>query len=297
MSDSEEIVKDEAESPGPILLRQNVPLEAYKPRVYLSGFPKAGLHMLEQMVRVLVSPATVGTGGSQWLGTYKWHSFSMIWQNMRQVLWRMSCLERGTYLMGHAGYDKRLARLLKYANIGHIFIYRDLRDIAVSQAHHIYDVGENRAHWQHEHKDLYRMLGSFDATLLAVIEGLGPYPGVVERWVEYAPWLKNKQVLALRYEDLLGQTIEMAVKILVYLMKNATDLLEGNRFGIDMDPEDAARLTKKMAASTVIPSPTFRRGVAGGWRDEFTPEHVEAFKKSDPNGWLVRLGYEQDGDW
>jgi hypothetical protein len=199
--------------------------------------------------------------------------------------------------MGHAGYDKRLARLLKYANIGHIFIYRDLRDIAVSQAHHIHDESKGQAHWQHAHKDLYRMLGSFDATLLAVIEGLGPYPGVVERWGEYAPWLKNKQVLALRYEDLLDQMIEMAVKILVYLMKNATDLLEGHKFGIDMDPEDAARLAKRMAASTIVPSPTFRRGVAGGWRDEFTSEHVEAFKRSDPDGVLMELGFETDPDW
>ena len=62
---------------APILLRQYVPLEAYKPRVYLNGFPKAGLHMLEQMAGVLLGASTLGTNNSPWLGTYLWHSWSM----------------------------------------------------------------------------------------------------------------------------------------------------------------------------------------------------------------------------
>ena len=64
----------------PILLRQAVPITAYKPRAYLNGFPKAGLHLLEQMVGIMLGRGDVGTGGSQWLGTYKWNSWSMIWQ-------------------------------------------------------------------------------------------------------------------------------------------------------------------------------------------------------------------------
>ena len=64
-----------------------------------------------------------------------------------------------------------------------------------------------------------------------------------------------------------------------------------------MDPEDVKRLAERMVKATQSPSPTFRKGKTGGWRDEFKPEHVAAFKRSDPDGWLVRLGYEGDGGW
>ena len=279
----------------PILLRQYVPLEAYKPRVYLNGFPKAGLHMLEQMVGVLISSSTVGTNGTSWLGTYRWHSFSMEWQKMKQYLWRMSCLEKGRYLMGHSGYKKQIARLLRYANIGHIFLYRDLRDIAVSQAHHIWD--EDRDNWRHEHKDLYRMLGSYEAVLLAVIEGLGPYPGVVERWAEYAPWLENKDAFHVTFAQMRNDTERTAGAIILYLLKRATKLLEGNNFGIEMAPEDVKCLSEKMSSAVKKPSGTIRRGVVGSWRDEFQPQHVEAFRRSDPTGWLLKLGFEKDPNW
>lgn len=54
-------------------------------------------------------------------------------------------------------------------------------------------------------------------------------------------------------------------------------------------------------------SPTFRKGKAGGWREEFTPEAIQAFKEQDERwaneygleegSWLVHLGYEQGMDW
>ena len=273
----------------PILLRQYVPLEAYKPRVYLNGFPKAGLHMLEQMVKVMLAPSTTGTNGSPWLGTYKWHSWVKEWQKLDQYLWRMSCLERGTYMMGHSGYHKKIRRLMDYANIGHIFLYRDLRDVAVSQAHHIMD--ENGNGWAHEHKDLYRMLGGFDEALLAVIKGLGPYPGVVARWEEYAPWCEAEGTLVITYEQMRSEPERTAGAIILYLLKRATRLLEGNNFGVEMAPEDVRKLAARMVEATGKPSGTFRKGVVGGWRDEFKPQHIEEFKRSDPDGWLERLGH------
>lgn len=277
-----------------ILLRQSVPLSAYKPRVYLNGFPKAGLHFLEKMVGVLVSPSTVGTGGSQWLGTYKWHSWSMIWQDLRRYLWRVSCLERGCYLMGHSAYHEDIERMFCYGNIGHIFVYRDFRDIAVSQAHHIMDEGQDI--WQHAHKDVYRMMG-YDEALLAVIEGMGPYPGVMERWTEYAPWLEANDVLVFRYAQLRENPNRCAGQIILYLLRKATELLEGNIFGVEMDPEDIRGLAEEMVREAEGGSTTFRKGIVGGWREEFKPEHIEAFKRTDQAGWLVKLGFEQDPDW
>ena len=281
-------------SDRPILLQQGVPLLSYRPRALLNGFPKAGLHMLEQMVRVILAPSQVGRGGSPWIGTYKWSGWSMLWQDMRHYLWRLSCLERGTYLKGHNGYHADIANLLRYGNIAHIFLFRDLRDVAVSQAHHIWD---KNTRWQHEHKDLYRALGSYDAVLMAVIEGLGPYPGVVERWAEYAPWLENEHALRLEYSQMRGNMEKAARVIALFLIQKATELLEGANYGVEIAHEEMDKLAKRMVAAAEQPSLTLRKGVSGGWQDDFTEAHIEAFKRSDKDGWLVRLGFEENEDW
>lgn len=268
---------------------------AYQPRAYITAMPKAGLHMLEQMVAVLLSKSDVGGRGTQWLGTYTRNSWTMHWRDIRNYLWRMSCLERGHYLMGHAGYHEDTANMLRYGNIGHIFLHRDFRDIAVSQAHHIWDEGHPEL--EHQHKDVYRMLGSFDAVLLAVIEGLGPYPGVMERWAEYAPWLEDEETLVLEYGKMLANPKRAAAGIVVYLLKKATEFLDNNDFGVDISAENLVKVSEQMTEATKEKSTTFRKGVAGGWRDEFKPEHVEAFKATDVDGWLVKLGYEEGQEW
>ena len=104
-------------------------------------------------------------------------------------------------------------------------------------------------------------------------------------------------MLALKFEDMRANPEVNAARIILRLVKTATERLEGNDFGVEMDPEDVKKLAGRMVEATQTPSPTFRKGQAGGWRDEFKPEHVEAFKRSDPDGWLVTLGYEQVEDW
>jgi len=44
-------------------------------------------------------------------------------------------------------------------------------------------------------------------------------------------------------------------------------------------------------------SPTFRKGTAGQWQEAFTDEHKRLFKATDTNGWLVKLGYEDNEGW
>jgi hypothetical protein len=283
--------------PAQLFLRQYVPIGTYKPRMMLNGFPKAGLHLLELMARPLINPSDVGRNGSQWIGTFKWHSWTNEWQNMRRYLWRASCLERGTYLMGHSAYHQDIEKLFYYANIGHIFIYRDLRDVAVSQTHHILDDG--RPNLQHAHKDLYKMLGGFDEALTAVIAGMGPYPGIVERWEPYAPWLARESVLCIKYEDAIAEPHKIAGQIIGAMMNNATDLLEGGAFKFELDENTFNALAEQMVVSgqqTQI-STTYRQGKAGSWRDVFTDEHKMLFKKHDPDNWLIRLNYEENEDW
>ena len=45
------------------------------------------------------------------------------------------------------------------------------------------------------------------------------------------------------------------------------------------------------------PSPTFRKGNSGEWREHFTPKVKAAFKAQGGGDWLQQYGYEAAKDW
>jgi hypothetical protein len=279
-----------------LFLLEQVPLCIYKPRLYLNGFPKAGLHLLELMMSELIGASRNGRDSTEWLGTFKWHSWTNEWQDMRRYLWRLSCLDRGNYLKGHSGHRQEIEYLMWYANIGHIFIYRDLRDVAVSQAHHILSDDPTL---RHEHRDLFQMLGGFDPVLSAVIGGLGPYPGLLERWELYAPWLDVEWVMRVRFEELRADPEGCARSFLTYAIHNATHLLEERTGHILPTPETETELIRRMVEKSEQThlSTTYRKGAVGDWREAFKDEHRDLFKQHDRAGWLVKLGYAENDDW
>lgn len=270
---------------------QPLPLGAYQPRLYVNGFPKSGLHYLELMVGALLDPSRVGTKGTPDLGTYKYNSWTNQLMDPRRYLWRLTCLERGSYLKGHSGHMDEIEAVMFWANIGHIFIYRDLRDVAVSQTYHILS-DDNRL--AHPHRDFFKMLGGFDEVLSAVIEGIGPYPGVVDRWEKFAHWLDVNWVMSIKFEELRSEPEEWCKAICNYALYNATHLLDGKVANFTYGEGTRDELVEKMIARSEEThlSVTYRKGESGEWQDKFTEEHKALWKQHDPNGWVVRLGYE-----
>jgi hypothetical protein len=205
----------------------------------------------------------------------------------------MSCLERGRYLKGHSGYLEQIEGLMWWANIGHIFIYRDLRDVAVSQTYHIMSDSSQLAH---AHRDFYKMLGGFDEILKAVIEGIGPYPGVVARWEKYAPWLNVKWVMSIKFEELRSDLEEWCKAICNYTLYNATHLLEGKvanfTFGEGVRDELVQKMVEQSKQTHL--SATYRKGECGEWKDHFKDEHIELWERYDPDNWIEKLGYDVD---
>jgi len=168
-----------------------------------------------------------------------------------------------------------------------VFIYRDLRDVAVSLTHHIVTEGGS-----HSHPEWYEILG-FDGALSAVIEGLHRYSGVIDRWEEYAGWLDVDWVLPIKFEDMRERPEEVAEEIFFYLIERTCEI-RNESYRASKKAED---LYKRMADATRKrdQSPTFRKGVVGGWKDEFTYEAGKLFVEHGGHEWLVKLGYE-DGD-
>ena len=273
---------------------QRLNSQEYRPKWYLNGFPKAGLHILEQMVLTMaIPPDPAFTHKRHWVGTFQFNSFTNQEVGLEEVLRKMSRLLPGTFFKGHSGWFRELDEFLFYSGVSHVFVYRDLRDVAVSQMHHV--LSDNDVLFSHPAKAAYRALGDYDKVLKAVIEGLGPFPGVIDRWEMFAPWLEAEWVHKVTFEQLMENREQCARDMFEYALHRTVDIWD---MGLKADPEQFEKTAKDMAAASIKTnmSPTFRSGKTGSWREAFNQENIDLFKRLD-NGWLVKLGYEEDDNW
>jgi sulfotransferase family protein len=165
------------------------------------------------------------------------------------------------------------------------FIYRDPRDLLVSQVHFATDMYED--HGMHAY---YQSLPDFDARLKVAITGLErdglKMVSVLQRYEAVLQWLDQKLVMCIRFEDLVDR-------------RDATlnaMLDEAERTGYRIEPPRARAVEMLVESIRPQSSRTFRSGRTGGWREHFTEEHKRLFL--DVAGdLLIKLGYESSNDW
>jgi sulfotransferase 6B1 len=165
------------------------------------------------------------------------------------------------------------------------FIYRDPRDMLVSQVFFATDMNEE--HGMHEY---YNSLSDFGERLKVAITGIDQdglhMVSVWQRYEGVFQWLEQKHVMCLRFEDLINNRDATLHAML--------DEVERTGYRIPK-PRDKA-LPILIEAIQPKKSHTFRSGKTGGWTQHFTKEHKKLFK--DVAGdLLVRLGYEKNNDW
>jgi len=302
---SEEELTDTEQKGGEAEEPQEV---AVDPRIYINAFPKSGTHLMEQLVRCMAFPIRAE---KPWAGSFMDHSWTTKWAPTRGIYRRLGLIRDGEYCKGHMGFKDAIEMFLWGNRVATVFLYRDLRDVAVSLTYHIID-----RHGSHSHPEWYEPLGK-DGAMLAVIEGLTghdeekggdvTYQGVVERWNQYAGWLNVPWVEKFKYEELLGDREAEARRLIHYVTRFCVEArgLRVHDIPDEMVAEKVAQMVE--ASNDTEHSPTFRKGVSGEWRHEFNEEHVEAFKREDEKwaraaglesgSWLVHLGYEDSTDW
>lgn len=282
--------------PHPNIVEPDIIQPDFEMKALLNGFPKSGLHLLVLTMRPLLKPAPVDHPifDQAWSGNFKYHSWSLEASQTERVTFKTGRMPPGTYLKSHMGFDQNIERFLYFFGCAQIFIYRDPRDVAVSQTYHIMEMPEEKA--LHPGRELYKELGNFDEALKAVIQGLDIYPGVMDRWEQYAPWLDVPWVFKVRYEDLLTDTETWAKSMLEYAV-NRTARIWGSEADFQSEVTDVIVQRMAHTAHQTHMSPTFREGKIGKWKTHFTDEHKDLFKVSDKNNWLVRLDYAEDENW
>jgi hypothetical protein len=265
----------------------------------INGCPKHGQHLLVMMAAGVCEalPASIYNDGPT-LGTFWYNSFTTQWLDLERWYFLMSRVQQGQYVKGHIGWTESVARFMEQARMAHVFITRDLRDVAVSQAYHILSGDETNN--RHPAKAMYRAIEKeqgFDGVLEAVITGVGPFPGVSELFEAYAPWLEERNVHHVKFEDALEDLEGTAAGMLGYGIEQFTSGIWEDRYVVDKGEFDKTAAGMVNIAAQKERSPTFRHGVAGDWEALFKDRHVSLFKAHDRGQWLQQLGYVEDDNW
>ncbi len=203
----------------------------------------------------------------------------------QEVVNELKRIPRGVIGWGYVEASPENIAFLCQPHRVNYFIYRDPRDMLVSQVFFATDM-----HEEHGMHRFYKSLPDFGERLKVAITGIdrdGLYMvNVRQRYASVFEWLEQPHVMCIRFEDLIhnGETTLEAM----------LDEVESTGYRIPMPRKKA--LSVLVGAIQPGRSRTFRSGKTGGWREQFTEEHKALFKDI-AGDLLVRLGYEKTNDW
>lgn len=253
-----------------------------RPPILANSFPKSGTHLLAQIAEGL----TVNTNFGAFLGSQV-SSFQLRERSKQNTLDFIHGFVRGEVVRGHLYFDPEYVAALEKMNVANYFIYRDPRDVVVSEAHYLKEM--NRWHRLHPY---FRRTSSIEEAILLSINGLDPpvegidYPNIAERFARYEGWLDCPSCLAVRFEDLVAEKRdELLEAIAIHYLTRTVD-----------GPSAATAVERAREKIAPQKSHTFRSGRKAGWQKEFTPEHRRRFAELAGDQ-LIRLGYERDDSW
>jgi hypothetical protein len=279
-------------------------------KVFINSFPKGGTHLVAKLVKELGffydHLKILGSGGilkndsflkktvrSFTHGAWNpYDEFVLIGVDIPvgvRAKWLTGQLEKvapGEVLGGHIRYSDYFPYLLFKNGFKIIQVIRDPRDIAVSHAHY---VSETQGHFLYSY---YQTIDSWDEKLTFSIRGgYVPHVGYLEsigsRARSLDGWLLRRDVLTIKFEDLVGpegggsngtqrETIQKAAS---YLNQEISD-------------DKLLSISDSLFGGTR----TFRKGMIGNWRNEFTREHSELFSEVAGDV-LMRWGYCYDASF
>ncbi len=247
-----------------------------------NSFPKSGTHLLIQILR--------GLPGTEYFGSFIASMPSIPFRERSRKSHRrlINQIVPGEVVGAHIFFDPDYASELAKLNCAHFFIYRDPRDVVVSEAHYLTKM--NRWHRLHAHfsKQLKRDDERISASILGVTTHGFPYdyPDIAKRFGRYQGWLGREDVCALKFEDIMSEKrSETLARIISFRSEESR-------------PIPTLRESVSMVEASINPtqSHTFRKGEVGGWRNVFTARHKEEMK-SVAGQLLIDLGYERDFNW
>lgn len=186
------------------------------------------------------------------------------------------------YLHAREPYLSELSR----PNTAAFFIYRDPRDVIVSQI--FYALEMHKGHGMHRYyaRELKTMEERIKAAVNGVQTATAQLSPIRAKYEHYLGWLNQDRVLSLRFEDLILDRLPTLNRMLDHL---------ANR-GFSSQPPRPQAVAALEAAIAPSASGTFRKGQPGEWKQHFTEQNKQAFKAATGD-LLQTLSYEKDAKW
>ena len=252
------------------------------PPIFGNSKPKSGSHLLLQILNGFTQIMPYKYVGADPVRTITPEGRR---KTKEEILDELKCVPRGVIGWGYVDATPENASFLTEAGRVNYFIYRDPRDMLISQVFFATDMHEG--HGMHEY---YNSLSDFGERLNVAITGIDKdglkMVSVKQRYEGVFQWLEQKNVMCIRFEDLINNRDAT--------LKSMLDEVEKTGYKIPTPREKA--LAVLVDAIQPKKSHTFRSGKTGGWKQYFTDEHKSLFK--DVAGdLLIRLGYEKANDW
>ncbi|MBK8418740.1 sulfotransferase domain-containing protein [Candidatus Villigracilis saccharophilus] len=250
--------------------------------VFGNSKPKSGSHLLLQILNGFTQIMPYRYVAADPIRTIKYEGGR---RSTEEILTDLKRVPNGVIGWGYVDATKENTSFLTEGGRVNYFIYRDPRDMLVSQVFFATDM-----HGDHGMHDYYNSLPDFGARLNVAITGIDKdefkMVSVKQRYEGVFQWLEQKHVMCIRFEDLINNR-DVTLNAML-------DEVEKTGYKIPTPREKA--LSVLTDAIQPKKSHTFRSGKTGGWKQHFTEEHKKLF--IDVSGDLLeRLGYEKNNDW
>lgn len=243
---------------------------AYKsnPPVIVNSLPKSGTNLLLQIVAALPGLRDFGAVVAQT------PSLTLKLRSQAEMDQRIARIVPGEIIHGHIYYSPETEAALARINAVNLFIWRDPRDVLMSEAHYI----ANMNRWHKMHKT-FAALDDVEAQVRLAVVGTGDdsvYPGAEERVGAYMGWVNAPKCVSLRYEELVDPGLQL---------DQCQRILDAYAAASDA-PMTLPTAQELVDAINPEKSHTFNRGGIARWKNEMSAEN-QALCQERLGPWLT----------
>ena len=253
--------------------------------IFVAGYPKSGTTWVENFISNLPGYSPRILGGSKEM--IRHHHLP---KSAFKKLQKFSYSSIKTHILP---YSKNINILLNH-NINKIIVmYRDPRDIAISQYHHV--LKNNPWLATDKFYEDYTKMNKNDAIQHSIDMVLIDYSSWVEGWLEIEKNHSEIECMTIKYEDLRSNSSEIFKKILAFYGVDLNDKAF-NKILAYSNKEVSNNIFSTLSSLNPGTKSTKRTGKSGEWISEMNSLHKQCFKDS-VGDLLIELGYEKNHDW
>ena len=192
---------------------------------------------------------------------------------------RLGRVSDGQFVTAHCVHTPELAGLFREGGMRTVCILRDPRDVAVSQLHYIKRLKKHPIHkgFMALPTDGERLMFSIRGGKLGGRELLS----LDERYRRFSGWASEEEAVVVRFEDLVGPEGGGSA---------GAQRLAAGRVAEHLGVRAGEATLERVGEGIFGAGQTFRKGMIGGWKEEFGAEHERAAEEV-VGPLLAELGY------